>query len=400
MTTPTVMDAFSRLMADLFDLRKMIAVPTGFLAFFAGGTGDTIYSPDAETVDIDIIKGNKKTAALIPRGGSITKYLGPDQRDFVTDKFYQVSRVYPLSKVEDVINASQLSNRMAGEDPYKPATRFQRLRKKALDLHVENARKTARLHERLAAQAILTGKQDAILGTTDSSLQYDFQRNTDHIITAGTAWTEASATPIGKLDEWAKRIERNGHTKVDFVGAAGNVMKAFIQHTEVSGLADNRRYELVRVGQNNPVPAKFDRFTKNGWVCNAKITTFEGREMWLFTYQGHYENDSGTVIDLLPSGYLVMADSQARCDRYFGPPEILPMIEMRRQFYQQMFGLDLSLAGVPGATDDSSIFDPRMFYADAYPDQGWTSVTIRTWSAPIFAPIHTDAFLTVTGLAA
>lgn len=399
MADPTVMDTFSRYMADLFDLRRMIAVPTGFQCLFGRPqtNANTIFSPDAELVDIDIVKGKRKISALIPRGGSITKYLG-GQADLVADQFYSVSRVYPLAKEEGQINASQLLKRQAGEMSYSPKTRFERMRQMALDIHTENARRMAGLFEVLAAQSILTGKQDAILGTTNAALQYDFQRNSDHIVSGGTAWTGSSATPIEDLDTWAARIEHNGFVKPDFVAMAGDVIAAFIKHADISGLADNRRYELVRIGENNPVPAKFSHMVANGWVFMGKVMTFQGRELWICTYQGDYVNSSNAIVKLLPDGHLLMGSTMARCDRYFGPPELLPMVPMREQLYQAMFGFDPNLVGVPAATDSGSLFDSRMFYTDAYTDPGWTSVTIRTWAAPIFATIHTDAFLTVTDL--
>ena len=101
MSTPIVMDTFTRIMAALFDEKEIIAVPTGFQAFFGRPeTGaQTIISPDANAVDIDIIRGNEKTAALIPRG-AISRPLGPTQRNMDAQNYTSFSRKYPLSEEE------------------------------------------------------------------------------------------------------------------------------------------------------------------------------------------------------------------------------------------------------------------------------------------------------------
>jgi len=56
-TTPLHIDEYARFMADMFDERSFIGVPTVFQAFFgrAENGAMTKFSPDSATVDIDII---------------------------------------------------------------------------------------------------------------------------------------------------------------------------------------------------------------------------------------------------------------------------------------------------------------------------------------------------------
>ena len=101
MTTPATQDLFTRFMVEAFDDREIIAAPTAWQAFFGSplSMGKTIFSPDKSDVDIDIIRGNEKTAALIPRG-TISRPLGSTQADMQGGKMTAFSRKYPLSEEE------------------------------------------------------------------------------------------------------------------------------------------------------------------------------------------------------------------------------------------------------------------------------------------------------------
>ena len=65
-TTPLGVDAYSRSMVMALNENEIIPTSTGFLSFFGRGNGKTLFSPDASLVEIDISRGNKKTALLIP----------------------------------------------------------------------------------------------------------------------------------------------------------------------------------------------------------------------------------------------------------------------------------------------------------------------------------------------
>jgi len=178
MGTPNPQDLFSRFMIGTFDEKKIIGVSTGFLSFFgnpAASGSETIYSPDSNQVDIDIIRGNERLAALVPRGG-FGRIIGTGQKNLRSEKFSEISRKFPLIVEEGDITADNLLNRIAGENPYDHKTRIGRLRYHAAKIRDESTRRILRTNELLAAESVLTGKMSAILGTTDTNLQYDFRR--------------------------------------------------------------------------------------------------------------------------------------------------------------------------------------------------------------------------------
>lgn len=397
--TPQTVDTFSRYMAGMFDDKKLITIAKGFQAFFGRPeTGaETVFSPDANVVDIDIIRGNKKIAALIPRG-SVSRSLGSTQESLQTEKYSTFSRKYPLSEETGDINANQIINRVAGENPYAKRDRLSRMRHFAAKIHMENIRRTGDMFEVLAAQSILEGKQDTIIGTTNTDLQYDFRRNTDHNTSVPIAWDNASAVIMENIDDECDKIKTNGRVKPDFIGIGGEAMAALINDDVIQAQADNRRYELVFVSTNNPVPSKYNRFVEAGWTPRGRLRTPKGYTLWMFTNQDYYENSSGTPVDFLPQDNAIIASTQARCDRYFGPPENLPMVPSRVALYQEYFGFGPGTGPMPMDTTNGGIIIPQMFYTDAVVSPDFKKITIRTQSAPIFATTHTDAFSTLSGL--
>ena len=397
--TPQTADQFSRFMAGLFDERQVISVPTGFQAFFGNPESGSLthYSPDANAVDIDIIRGNKKTAALIPRG-MVARPLGSKQKNLTSGKFTAFARKYPLAEEEGDISGDEILFRQAGESPYSGRTRLDRMRDRGYGIYAESIRRIVRLFERLAAQSILTGAQDAILGTTRDDMKYDFRRKSSHTVSVETEWDDGGDI-LADIDAACDQIEANGNADPDFMGIGGGAMDALVRDTTVQILADNRRFELIEVSTNNPVPPRFNRFVKAGWTPRGRLRTPKGYTLWAFTYNRTYTNDSGTATKIMPEDQAFICSTCARCDRYFGPPETLPMIDQRVRLYQELFGFNPLAPPLPANIQNpGSVVDPSMFYCDCYASPDWKRVTIRTQSAPIFATTQTDAFVTLTDL--
>jgi hypothetical protein len=392
MTTPAAQDGFTRFMAKQFDDREMIAVTTAGQAFFGNPAagGRTIFSPDANVVDIDIVRGNEKIAALIPRG-AISRTLGDKQSDMQNGKMTAFSRKYPLSEESGNITGDMILNRIPGEQAFATMTRFNRMRYHALNIHLESIRRTVRMFEVLAWQSVTTGKQDAIIGTSNTDLQYDFRRNSTHTVTVGTSWSTITADALGDLDAMCKKIRANGRITPNMCVMGDTAIDNFIKNTAVQTLADNRRFELIDVTTNNPVPPEFNRFVEGGMIPRGRIKTPKGFTLWIFTMTDGYDNSSGTFTKYLADDKVLIGSSKARCDRYFGPPENLPIDSVSRAFYAEYFGFNQDAPPMPLVRSAGGVIDPNMFYCDAEKTDR-KKVTIFTQSAPIFATTHTDAF--------
>ena len=399
MLTPQAADQFARFMAAMYDDREGMPAPGGFCSFFGRPeTGAIVnFSPDSDVVDIDIIRGNEKIAALIQRGLNSRSISG--QKNTQEQQSSSFSRVFPLIEEEGDITASQLVKALAGEARYSSGkTRHDRMRELAMIVYFEQLRRHARTFEVLAASSIITGQQPAILGTTNSDLIYDFRRTAANFITVGTAWSNVASDILGDIDGGCFKVRQNGRSMPDMCILSTVDMDSFIKNTAVKANADNRRFELIEVGTNNPVPPKFDRFVNNGFIPRGRLRTPKGFELWLFTYIDTYETDAGTPTFYLPDNKTIVCSSQARMDVYFGPPETLPVTQAHSQWFREMFGFNLDAAPMPRNFQGAKWNDimSAATYVDAYPATGNKRVSVRVQSAPIFATTQTDSIVTIT----
>lgn len=263
--TPQTQDMFSRYMAERFNQKDLMSLSTGFQAFFGRPEtgGQTLFSPDSLVVEIDIMKGNEKTAALIPRG-NVSRMINGPKKNLEQQKFSSFARKYPLAEEESDISSHQLLLRTFGENPFSGKTKLERLRDQAYEAHLETVRRHVRLFERLAAQSILTGVQDAILDTTSTDEQYDFRRSSGNTVAAPLVWTNASADIDGDFNNAWIQGRSAGKVSYDAALLGRGAMKALIDSSTMKTLADNRRYEMVRISANEVVPQKYARFVAAG----------------------------------------------------------------------------------------------------------------------------------------
>ena len=399
--TPTPMDSFSRMFAAKFDERTIQHVPTGFLAFFGlPGVSETLYSDDSEAVDIDIVRANgQKLAAMVHRG------MSSDPSDVATitaGKYSSFSRKWPLIEVLNSINSNRLLSRIAGEPVSGGFTRVERNRDYAYNLRNDAILRSIRTHNYLAAQSILTGVQPAIIGTTNDALKYDFLRDSSLSLSSLTAWDADGATPMADIDGACELVESVGNAIPNFFGIDSETWATLIQDTTFQTLADNRRFELIEVSTNNPVPPEYARYVAAGWIPRGRLRTLEGRTLWVFNYNGMYTDPStGTLTRYLPRGYAFITDINARRDRYFGPEDHLPVTGDMRQWYADMFGVNMDAPPLYQKTAEAvsgGIITMDMFHFDAWRAPDNKSLYLRTQSAPIYATTQTDAIAVMSGL--
>ena len=185
---------------------------TGFLAFFGvPGVSQTLYGDDSEAVDIDIVRANGMKLAEIP---TVQRGMSSDPSDVhtITDqKFSSFSRKWPLIEVLNAINSNKLLNRMAGEPAVNGWNRVDRNRDYAYNLRNDAIIRTIRTLNYLASQSILTGKQPAIIGTTNNAYVYDYLRDSTLTISPDIAWDAVGATPMADIDLACERVESLGN---------------------------------------------------------------------------------------------------------------------------------------------------------------------------------------------
>jgi hypothetical protein len=390
-------------MAQAFDERAIIGNPTGFLSWFnRPGYSTTKFSPVASVVDINIVRGNERTAVMVPRG-TISKPLGKSQKNAQGTRYTTFSRRFPLALEESTISSDQLEFKGLTEDPTMPADHLSRMRGLALEAHQEQVRRMIRLFERLAAQAILTGKQDAIIGA-GADYQYDFKRKATHSFAAsgaGGSWGSAASDVIGCIETGCDLVRQDAHMNPDVLLLSKESIAGLMDNTAFTAFSNSRRINLLQFGPDTPMPPQFAPMVASGWIWRGRLDTPSGYTLNVFTYMDTYADyndgtDATTVTPYLSSNTALIGSSQAICDRYFGPPERLPLSPMEASEMRYFMGIDPAVGMMPpNIKGNPGIIDGRMFYFDAYKN-GRRTFAIETQAAPIFVPTSTDSWVTIT----
>lgn len=395
--TPVDKDDFTRTMTESFDDKDMIGVPQGGQSMFGDPSNgsQTVYSRDKNVVEINIMRGNNRMAALVPRNG-VPEGIDLSTTRLVEPKSSNFQRIYPLIQDTYEVHADQLLFQIPNETYEQRITREDRAVYLMAVGAKEVVRRIGRMNEYLAWQSLLTGKQPSLYGVTTASTLYDFLRPAGHTVTVGTAW--ATGDPIGDISDGVALIRAAAHVTPDYCVLAADSWAAMSVNENIYVLADNRNYQFIRLGLEANIPPKYNRMIANGFMCVGMLLTENGAVIYLFLYVDEYQDlVTGTSTPFVPSGYALLGFTGARCDRYFGPPEMMPMAPSVRGDFQALFGISLDNPPVPPNAKPGSAFDPNMMYFDAFPmgkNNGWV---LRGHAAPIYATTMTDAFYQMNG---
>ena len=236
----------------------------------------------------------------------------------------------------------------------------------------------------------------AILGTANADLLYDFHRNAAHFIAPAVPWNVAGADIIGDINNACETMRENGKVWPNIMILGQDVAIVFFDDVIIQRLADIRGFSFVRAGENNPVPPAYSALVAGGAIYRGYLNTPVGYGLHLFTYVDIYTDGNGNAQPYMLRDGVLLAHYGARCDRYFGPPERLPLVSTDMAWYQEMFGMNMAQPVMPaGIKNPAATVTPQMFYCDAYAAGDKKKVTIRTQSAPIFGTTQTDAFVTL-----
>lgn len=400
MATPVTLDLLSRFMAGVYDEKVYVKERTGFQSFFGRPeTGAyTVFSPNANDIDIEIIRANQRLAALLPRGSTV-RPLGSTHADMQIGQATFFSRKFLLTEEEGNISADQINNRIPGEGPYENLNREERFVRLAVRLHQENIRRHVRLQEFLATQSVTAGKQaaDPSLSITAGNY-YDYRRNSSNTVTATHSWGNSAGVPLTDIDAGCDQVLYAGKLMPDMLIVGGTANLNFLANSQVSTNYANKLYfDLLQYSLDFKPSQDMMRFVQAGFVPYGRLRTPKGYNLVIFTYPYVYDNSSGNSTKYFNDNYAMVIASGARCDRYFGPPEQIPLTAQDTAKIMERFGFNPAVPAIPvGVEQAEGTIVPQAYYVDAFDSVDRKHVTLRTQAAPIFATTMTDCFYTIS----
>jgi len=393
LATPPTQSAYSIFFNDMFSDVDMAGIPTGFRAFWANSR--VKYAQDASAFSVDIKKGVSTMAKLVRRGNASPTGLSLDEKRPVVGKYTNITRQFPLSEDISPLSAGELLFRIAGENPYGEKTRIERMRAKAADLYIEHVRRALQLNEYLASRSIQTGLQPYILGSAIDDDFIDYCRASGNTFACADEWDDTNGNPLGDFSTACVQAQITGHTIPNMVILEPDSATAFVD--EMADVADIRSYGFIRLAMDG-VPANLARFTgPGGFTYLGRAVTKDGYRLEVFVCNQGYINDQGSFVNYMDSKTAVLLNSDTRFDLIVGPPEMLPMGPTEQNIYDEVLGVKPDLSRIPQS--NLALTPAGSIYHDAYFSGDRKSLQLRTQSAFVYAPYHTDSIVTLTGCA-
>lgn len=284
-------------------LEQMLPVRTFFLDRFFDGQSPQV--SNAETIDIDVIKGNRRMAPFVnPKlQGKVI------ERDGYKTFTYKPAYIKPktITTAEDVLK------RQAGEVIYgaasSPSSRAaEQLAKDMAELD----RMITRRIEWMCSKALLTGKIPVQGDGIDDEV--DFLMPSNHIITlSGTAlWSDhTNADPLQNLRTWKRQMSKDSGLVATDVIFGADAMDNFLKCDKVLGANNLFDMRNVNIGRIEP------RIMADMGVTYYGTITEIGLDLW--TYEEYFYNEiTKTTDDMMPKDKILMLAGGARREMHYG----------------------------------------------------------------------------------
>lgn len=289
---------------DMYDSRVLAEVvrqTAPVKTFFRDTFFKNVATFPTKTVDIDIVKGDRKMAAFVhPRiGGKVLKDNGYQTKQYTP----------PLVAPTTVTTADMLYDRLPGENLYSGMTPAERAMKKIQEDYIKLDDSVTRREEWMCVTAIVYGKVPIIgEGIND---EIDFGLSNTETLTGTAQWGKSAAKPLDNLDAWKLEVSKNGFANADMVIMGKSAYAAFIGDAEVQKRLDNRNLNLA-VFQPRELPS--------GAEYMGRLTQ---PMLDIYRYSEIYEDDwtdptKPAVKPLVPDNAVILISSGANYTMAYG----------------------------------------------------------------------------------
>jgi len=250
--------------------------------------GNKIVNEPAEQVVWAMQTGTYKPAPLNTIGDPATKV---DVQLHLDSK----SAVAPQILLEDRIQVyDALTGMMPGQSGPVSVAKLNANDRQRIAYKVAELRKSIdRTIELMLAQIVTTGKINL------DKFKYDFGVPASNITTASTLWDASGVNVYKELLSYVRAYAKLNGYRPNTIIVGSDAADALMSNSEVQALLNNR---------NLAVGGMTNKFMNNDQVIYHGTLTGIGD---IYEYIGTYQDDTGAMVDYIPSNTLVLANSDA-----------------------------------------------------------------------------------------
>ncbi len=267
----------------------------------------------ANTIDIDVIVGNKKIAPFVApmEGGKVVKKLGQKTK---TVKFPRIRLKKKLNPKELLMVKDAGQNLYLGGSQDITKAKRAKIARELQDLKDQ----TTRRNEWMACQAL---KGSISYEDEDVAFNIDFNMPDANkpVLTGDNLWGGASADILGNIREYNTLIAQKTGGKADIAFLGTKAVNEFLNDTKIQKLLDNRN---VSIGE-----LKIDGADYIGSVNGTKF----------YEYAEQYVDKNGDVKDYIDKNACVLINTSAEFVDEAGIVEDLKAGSVAQRFFSKMW---------------------------------------------------------------
>lgn len=257
----------------------------------------------SEEVEIDIVRSDEDISIVIQ---DLSTGYRMNAEDLYTNKGFKP----PIHKEALPINSFDLLKRMPGQNPFQSPDFRANVILRLFNGMTKIERKIRRSVELQASQVLQTGVVTLTDINGNALYTLDYKPKSTHFPSAGTAWDQAGADPIGDINALAEVIRGDGLADPDQLLMGVDAFEAFISDEAVQKRFDIRRMDL---GTISPMEIRGGGGSYRGIV---EIGNYR-YDVW--TYGGRYKHpQTGVSTPFLGPAKVVVRASSGRLDATFG----------------------------------------------------------------------------------
>ena len=319
---------------------------------------------NSQDVEVDILREDEDVAVTV---ADITSSARMNQATKLTNKRFTP----PVYKEAGPINAYELMLRAPGQDPFMSPEYQANAQRASMEIGRRCEDKIKRAVEWMASQVLQTGELTLKNGAGTNVFTMDFHPKATHLVTVGTPWsTAASATPLLNIESICNVIYTDGRERPTDLIFGRTAHLEFMRTTEVQGIADNRRYSLVRLDAPSMPGA--------GGIYHGTLST-GAYNLNIWTYDAKYKDvETGTLTDYVDPGKVIVLNPSSRRDLTWGN---IPTIGGRDP---------RAMPFMPGRVSSSA--NRIDLHYNAWVENDNTGVTVQVAARPLTIPTAIDAF--------
>lgn len=331
-------------------IAEELKAPTTFLlkTFF-----NNIEEFASDTVDLDIYKGKRRTAAYVRRAeqGQLIDKLGFSTRTFKP----------PYLKPKTPITPEDIQKRMPGDAIYDNSKSLAPALQNFVNRQIIDQNDMITRNEELQAkQALFDGKVTALDEKGEILAEIDMQRDSDLIYQVGTLWNAGSPLMIKDLTVARRLSQKLSGFNPRLVIMGRDAIDVFMSDDTVRKTLSTdwaKRGQLV-----------WD-FREDGAIWHGMV---DGFDIW--SYEEYIINPAtGDEEELIPPKKVLIGSPGARATRTYGMVAI-------------------------GNTDGTFTTEATARAVDIYGEKDPASTIVQTHSAPLMVTNHPDAYAVLTVL--